>query len=378
MRGLPQEAVETLKEKFAEYYARRQPPLPPGFAQREFGFGFEKKIDFRHKAFTSKREFDYYFESQAPLYASYSAAYYSLPDARPMERKDWLGADLVFDFDEPRLPKEHYEKEHSALLCPKCLQAILDDALLLKEEYLESDFGFSKKDIELVFSGNKGYHCHVRSDAVHDLRQEARRELLEYVKGPNSMLRKVSEERVKVLRGPDAHSLGWGRRFYNAAVRAFDSKDSLRAYGLREPKLSRVFEDKERVLHLLAKGNWDAFTGLEKLWGGVFESVSAKCALNPDAQVTLDLARLIRLPESLHGGTGLLAAAVKHSKFNPLSNAVAFSWRRKESVRLKKEVIVEMGGETLELKAGENEVPEAVAVLLEAKGLTSLSARKPS
>ena len=370
MRPLPEEALETLKRKFEEYYARKQPPLPPGFAQREFGFGFEKKIDFRHKAFTSNRDFDYYFKSQAPLYASYSAAYYSLPGARPMERKDWLGADLIFDFDEPRLPKEHYEKEHSALLCPKCLQAILDDTILLKENYLEADFGFSKKDTLLVFSGNKGYHCHVRAEAVHDLKQEARRELLEYTKGPKSMLRKVRDGRVKVLRGPSAQSLGWGKRFYDEAVHAFDSKDALRAYGLREPKISKVFKDKERVLSLLAKGNWDAFTGMEKAWERVFESVRAKYALNPDAQVTLDLARLIRLPDSLHGGTGLLAATVKHPNFNPLSNAVAFSWRRKESVRLKKAIIVEMGGETLELREGENEVPEAVAVLLEAKGLT--------
>lgn len=360
-----------IREKFKAYYSRHSPPLPLDFGQREFGFGFETKIDYRHKAFANKREFEEYFAVQAPLYASHSCAVYRYPDARPMEKKEWLGADLVFDFDAPRLPKEHYaSKEHNALLCPRCLHAVLNDALQLTEEFLWGDFGLSKRDTILVYSGNKGYHVHVRSNAVRGLRQEERRELLEYVNGPKQLLRKQKIGRVEVLRGPSSHAKGWHAKYYHEALKAIGSVEGMRQLGLSKPKATKILADAERVKAGLAKGNWDAFAGLEDFWLKVFEETKKKHALQPDAQVTLDLARLIRLPGSLHGGTGLIAATVEKPNFNPLRDAVAFSWRRMERVRLTAPLAVEMADEVLELKTGENEVPEAVAVLLEAKGKT--------
>ena len=68
--------------------------------RREFGFGgWEKKIEFRHMAFRSAEDLRMALVRDRPLYVSASSAYYEYPDARPMPRKHWLGADLVFDLD---------------------------------------------------------------------------------------------------------------------------------------------------------------------------------------------------------------------------------------------------------------------------------------
>ncbi|MFA4946806.1 MAG: DNA primase catalytic subunit PriS [Candidatus Micrarchaeia archaeon] len=364
------EAVQTdLKRKFAEYYTRKQPPLPPDYAQREYGFGFEKKIDYRHKAFGSAREFAEYFAVQAPLYASYSTAVYRYPDARPMEAKEWLGADLAFDFDVPRLPKEHFASpEHNPIVCRKCLDAILKDARQLVEEYLTGDFGFSKQDVTLVYSGSKGYHVHVRAQAVRALGQEARRRLLDYIKGPKDLLERVPDNRKIMLRGPTASSAGWNGKFYSRALAALETVESMRAFGLSKAKAERINNERERSLALLAKGNWDFQPGLEKFWVAVFEETRREHSLEPDAQVTLDLARLIRLPDSLHGSTGFLAATVAKPNFDPLRDAIAFSWRRTERVNAKEAFCFELANETIEVKQGENELPEAAAVLLAGKG----------
>jgi len=371
MRGLREEAGQEvnalLQKKFVEYYRRAKPPLPLDYAQREYGFGFETKIDYRHKAFKSRRDFDAFFEAQAPLYASHSCAVYRTPDARPMERKGWEGADLVFDFDAPRLDAGHYEsREHNALLCPRCLETVLADSRQLMEEFLFADFGFSKKETILVYSGNKGYHVHVRSNALRELRQDERRELLEFVNGPKKdLLVRSKDERHAVLRGPTAESKGWHKKFYCEAEAALADP---KAAGFSKPKTAKIEADRKWATAALAKGNWGFLPDLEKVWERVWLETKRKHALNPDAQVTLDLARLIRLPGSLHGGTGFAAAIVDRPDFDPLKHALAFSMKRTEAVRTSDAFIVELGGEARTVKAGENEVPEAVAVLLAAKG----------
>src|SRR3989338_1665701 len=107
-----------LSEYFRNHYARNL-RAPPSLEQREFGFGFDKKIDFRHKAFASARDFGSFVEREAPLYMSFSAAYYRFPDAQPMEKKEFLGADLAFDLD------AHYDHEgHNNLQCRHCFEKV--------------------------------------------------------------------------------------------------------------------------------------------------------------------------------------------------------------------------------------------------------------
>jgi hypothetical protein len=77
---------------FQQFYKTHQVSVP-SVSMREFGFGYEKKIDLRHKSFQSQKELQEYFVSKVPLYASYSAAFYEYPAARPMNAKNFLKAD---------------------------------------------------------------------------------------------------------------------------------------------------------------------------------------------------------------------------------------------------------------------------------------------
>ena len=53
-------------------------------------------------------------------------------------------------------------------------------------DFLLDDFGFSEQEIELVFSGGRGYHFHIRSPKVLTLGSAERREIVNYVSGKRS------------------------------------------------------------------------------------------------------------------------------------------------------------------------------------------------
>ena len=90
-----------------------------------------------------------------------------------------------------------------------------------------------------------------------------------------------------------------------------------------------------------------------------------------DEPVTSDTKRLIRLPGSLHGKTGLKVVVLQRDEleaFDPLTDAVAFG---DEMVRImpKKPMSVTLRGATFDLRPGEPvSVPEPVAVMAVARG----------
>ncbi|OIO26466.1 hypothetical protein AUJ15_01240 [Candidatus Micrarchaeota archaeon CG1_02_55_41] len=353
-----------IQEKFKEYYSRRQPPAPPRCGEREFGVGYEKKIDLRHLHFRDEAALKDYFREEAPLYASYSIAYYDLPAARPMKNKGFTGADLAFDFDVARIG----EHAHNPLICRPCLEAILRDALLLKEEFLEADFGFSSKEIALNYSGNKGYHVHVRGDEVRELDGNARRQLLQYVRGPEvAPLTEARHGTRKLLHGPGRGQTGWNAKFLHAAQEAVRNASEESLKGLLPKKVrEQLLADKEGMVNALEEGRWEL--RLRPLWEQAFQDLKREKGLEPDAQVSLDLARLIRLPDSLHGSTGLLAKTIDRPDFDPFKHALAFSTGKRESAELLRRVEFEFAGQEWALE-GRVLVPEAIAVFLDGQGL---------
>ena len=92
-----------------------------------------------------------------------------------------------------------------------------------------------------------------------------------------------------------------------------------------------------------------------------------------DEPVTSDIKRLIRLPSSLHGKTGLSVVPVSRGQleaFAPLRDAVPGAWSdRPVRIRLRSALNVEMRGETFNLNEGPVAVPEYLAVFAAARGL---------
>jgi len=362
-----------LKKKFSEYYSKNL-PLPAELARREFGFGWDKKIDYRHKAFASPEEFRYFMANEAPLYCSYSTAYYELPAARPMEKKGFLGTDIVFDTDRQYTDEPH---KHNSLICPYCLERARQDALRLHEEFVCGDFGFSPAETSVNFSGSKGFHVHIAGAAVRQLSQSARSQLVDYVQADGVELARLvtgmagdkeKGKRTKAagMRGPGRDSTGWAKKVfdYSAGFVSRASLDSFKEAGFNAKQAEKIVEEKEFVLKKMGEGNWDAVPGLEKLWKKTVPWTIEKKKVVVDRSVTTDQARLIRLPGSLHGDTGLIAKKCNLKTFDPLKDAVAFG---SEIVRVRPEedVVVPLGGEEREIKANASvDVPMAAAILL--------------
>ena len=215
--------------------------------QREFGFGgWEKKIEFRHIRVKNEAELRMRLVSEAPLYVSHSVGYYEFPDARPMPKKNWLGADLVFDLD---------AEGHACgkFTCQKCLEDVKADAIKLIEEFLLPDFGFSKQELSVNFSGSRGYHVHVRNSAVMQLDREARREIADYVSGTGLAFERLFWNEGKKFFGPSPLQGGYGGKFARAFVKRLEDEE----FALSISRKLKKPEEKAKLVSSIAEGNWD-------------------------------------------------------------------------------------------------------------------------
>ncbi len=92
-----------------------------------------------------------------------------------------------------------------------------------------------------------------------------------------------------------------------------------------------------------------------------------------DEPVTSDIKRLIRMPSSLHGKTGLAVVPLTRDAidtFRPLRDAVPRAWTEEPvEVRVTSRINLEMRDETFNLAPGVNDVPQFLAIFLLARGL---------
>ncbi|MEM4554455.1 MAG: DNA primase catalytic subunit PriS [Candidatus Anstonellaceae archaeon] len=318
----PTPEEEFVREAFAQHYKKVLLSVP-GIEQREFGFGgWEKKIEFRHIKIKSAVELQGKLSSEVPLYVSYSVSYYEFPDARPMPKKSWLGADLVFDLD----AQPH---ECGKFTCSSCLQKVKQDTIRLIEEFLVADFGIQKHEIEVNFSGSRGYHVHVRNPNILKLDREARREIADYIGGVGLAFDRFFWKDGKKLFGPKPTEEGYRGKF----ATAFCSK--LEDEGFAASIWRRLKTEKGRLKEAISWGDWGrcGIPGFEKKLQKAFEEMKGELCVRIDSNVTADVTKLIRLPDSLHGGSGLAAKKVKSlDNFDPMKDALVFG---KEEVKVR-------------------------------------------
>ncbi len=362
---------EYLRRKLSEYYDKHSVLAPPRIDQREFGAGSDKKIDFRHLAFRDENTMNTYIRTSVPLYISYSAGYYEFPDKRPMARKNWQSADLIFDLD-----ADEYETscDHDAsMVCDICMSRVTEEAVRLVEDFLIPDFGFSKGEIISVFSGNRGYHLHIRREDAQQLSQQGRKELLDYLSSrglePNALGFRMEGH----LRGPSTAEKGWGgkiARHLSKLIAGGDAKELAKKAGVGLPSAKRIIANKHEVINGLEQGHWDKVNVRRDSWERAFKHVAASLSVKVDQGVTMDVSRLIRLPTSIHGGTGFVACYIRNlGKFDPLKDPIVLG-TSVERVKGLKDMDVRLGDETIEFRAGkEMDLPEYAAYYGCAKGL---------
>jgi len=372
---------EYLRGRFSDYYRRADLTLPPAADDREWGHipwtaGGTTMV--RHQSLLSMGDLGGFLVDEAPQHVYFSTAYWDDPGAPTMEEKGWRGADLVFDLDADHLPGVDPEATAYADMLAACKEELLD---LL--DLLEGDFDF--RDPEVVFSGGRGYHVHVRDPAVRDLDGEARREIVDYLRAadldPDDLIetRATGPTTRRVLRTEG----GWGRRVHRRLVafveeiRDLDEDEALERLqeleGIGEGRATTLLGAFERTPEAIREGNVEAGgPGVRLLVRALGEETFAAESAPIDEPVTTDTRRLIRFPGSLHGGTGLVVRRLDRdavADFDPLDDAVPERFRGRDiRIEVTDPGEVSVDGDTFTLRAGEQTVRESVGVFLMARG----------
>jgi DNA primase small subunit len=375
-----------LRGRFRDHYRRQAPSLPPAANEREWGFipwseGSTTMV--RHRSMLDLGDLGDFLARKRPRHVYFSAGRYRDPGAGTMSEKDWQDADLVFDLDADHLPRVDPERDNYGEMLSTC-----KDALVRLLSFLEDDFGFN--DLSIVFSGSRGYHVHVRDEAVRRLGREARREIVDYVRGVGIDFERVVESEPVGGMGRETpaqkRSLsttgGWSRRVHrrvDAVVDELlsmddaDAIDRLRSYeGIGEGKANAILTAAASNREAIAAGNIDIHPAFISLVRTLVNDTVEREIAPIDEPVTTDLNRLIRLPGSLHGGTGLAVRPIDREQleaFDPLVDAVPSTFESQEiAVSVTDPGTVDLGGDTFTVSAGPETLPEYVGIFLMARG----------
>jgi len=347
---------------FRDYYKNTRIEVP-AVEQREFGVGgFKKKIESRHMGFVSDLALNNYLVSEPPLYISHSIAYYKYPEATPMENKDWMGGGLIFDLD-----------VHAGMfLSGEEIEQVTNDAISL-EEILVAEFGVAKEEILRVFSGGRGYHLHITSSKFRKLEGDERREISDYMSGVGIRFENFFDQVDRYrLEGPKLCDWGYRGRFCRIIEKTLASEPGKIHRGLARDEAGR-----NKIISCMEDGNWSK-SPIKDIKERAIKIAQEKMKLSTvdvDTGVTIDTKRLIRVPNTIHGSTGLVAKKLdKFEGFEPYRDALAFG---SEALKIKAEVDLasqEFANSTMEkMKKGEEkEVPKSYGMYLLLKEAATL------
>lgn len=398
--------IHWLQDQYAGWYRENPPPMPDRFTRREFGFilwpdrpGPPPFV--RHRAYEEADRFHWYLQRAGPHSVYYSTAYYRRPGEMKMLDKQWLGAELIFDLDADHLVEaEKAKAEGHEMPLSQQLALVKTSFKRLLDDFLFGDFGLTEDDVWITFSGGRGYHAHVVESRLMQLDSKARREVVDYITGKiptergtekpdlstfireetvfaearGQFVKKVTQERMAPATAP-----GWPGRITRTLVQQLrthvleaDPKaavkwlDDLEGVGAdRAKEFQRRLDT--HMLDRIAQGYIDQGRVARALCRHVLEEATLPMAKGEtDEPVTADVKRLIRLPGSLHGKSGLKVVTLRRDNlddFDPLRDAVAFSTEEEVTINPRNDQSVTLGGKQVSVKKGEaTKVPLAHAV----------------
>ena len=308
-----------------------------------------------------------------------------------MDEKEWMGAELIFDLD-----ADHLEGA-AEMTYAQMLVKIRSEMINLVDSFLLGDLGFSEDQVHITFSGGRGYHAHVRTPDVMGLGTHERRELVDYITGTGLNIdwvfpfNRVATSQVVTGTGvrtnvakdrliPPEDSGGWKLRMRNGLMDVVNDfcdgdvksikteypsiKGSGNATVLKaqdELRKSRNVLFRKNTMAVLSQSTQTMLVKIMK------EDVAYRLSGEVDEPVTADIKRLIRLPGSVHGKSGLRVTPITRSQltdFDPLQMAVPEEYSDDPvKITMRRPASLDMKGERFTLD-GETEVPEFAAVFL--------------
>ncbi len=377
-----------IKSRFQQYYRKANITIPSHLENREWGIiSFDEMPETvmrRHKSFETSAQVSDYLSAMAPAHVYHSVACYRYPNAPTMKEKQWIQADLIFDLDADHLPDA--KKNYADML-----HHVKEETLKLYD-FLISDFGFSEEYIKIVFSGGRGYHFHITDPRVLSLESAHRREIVDYISGrgldmdniitKKAIIGDVGSENASRLSLPSQDEGGWGARINHYIVSYLENiaktgdakKRFMKFEGIGKTsaeKLVTIFQDREQI-EKIKKGNIDPLSTINRSFlHHLADDAVLFNRASVDEPVTGDIKRLIRLPGSLHGKSGMQVKELTIStleEFEPLNDAIAFS-DKPVKLKLMKPFSVQMRGNDLQLEEGRHELPEYAAIYLMCRGV---------
>jgi len=391
-------AEQLIRQKFQQYYLAHNKGfyLPPSPEEREYGFLlFKEKFMVRHRAFRDPSLLLAAIRDLVPAHIYFSTAYYQQPTA-PMDEKGWKRADLVFDIDAYHLdtsckpehdtwkckscgilgkggapkvcPKCKNDRlEEQTWLCAQCLQHAKEETSKLLE-ILYSDFGVDPSDTHVFFSGHRGYHVHVYSNDLGLVGEEERREIANYVLGQGlepelHELEELKSGGTTVIEGPQIGQPGWRGRMVAGIYDVLGEEGEQVGLSAAQTR-TLMAQDRDK---LFGRPFWSSVKGIGlTTWKALSSKAVEKRSAKIDSVVTTDVHRLIRLPGTLNGHTGLMAMKVQKERFDefdPFNESLAFYGNMK--VRVKDSPQFELGHRQFGPYQNEEiELPSYAAMLL--------------
>ncbi|MCR4335670.1 MAG: hypothetical protein NUV57_03985 [archaeon] len=362
-----------LRSILKDYYNSVEVTTVPDIRSREFGFGeFGKKISSRHLTFSDNKQLNFFLRERTPFYISYSNAHYEFPDRRPMEKKILLGADIIYEFDADdietecklshdswvckscdakgkgnleRCPECGFGVKVEEWVCPECVgETKKQTQTLLK--ILEEDFSFND-GISINFSGSKGFHTHIRGDNIQSLSKAARLELLDYITATNLDLKSLGfvYSSKKVFHCPKKNvAMGWSKKLLDGIENLLDEGDvskisamaSRNKHNVTEGTVKKLLKEKQNIMSGMERGFLLSLPGFkaDRFWESVLKYIAEEKMLGVDRQTSIDINKIIRVPNTIHGSTGMNAMELSREElpsFDALKETVVFSG---EEVRL--------------------------------------------
>jgi len=327
--------LQRLIREFQLYYRERARMIfAPEVEKREFMFmGFDDVVR-RYISFKSLDSLRSYMADIVPRHAYYSVGLYRRPEMRKMEQRGLEGAEILFDIDATGLKGCSYdlyfcencshEQDSEMAVCPSCgsdkikkMDGIDERCIAIARaevkkllKILREDFGLKDDDILVSYTGNRGFHVRILAKDFLKLGKEERAEIAGYIGAKGFDYEVFSSSGGYRFPKPDEG--GWRGRFSRALISI-----------LRENGMEEIAKDVEQGKPIersfMRKRRWI----MEKAVSRMREE-----AANIDEAVTFDIQRLTRVPNSLHGKTGLRAMTLTYGEldeFNPFLDAIGLS-----------------------------------------------------
>ena len=395
-----------LKSKIKEYYKNHFISVPD-IEKREFGYGiYNRKILDRNISFKNDYELNTFLREKSPFYLSYSCASYKYPSAKPTSAKGYLKGDFVLEYDADDIPtpckKKHDSWECkkcgekgkgnitkcpkcgartkiSEWICDKCIDATKKQTKRLYN-ILTYEFGFSNEEIKITFSGHKGFHTKIVSNKIANLKQNERIELIDYITEEGLNFKELGF--VKDNKGSikfTGKRLGKSQKYLQyikTIIEKKDSSDLLNYFGpnTSTQTINKIMRNKNKALKLLESGEfYKPRKDSVDLWYNLLDNLKEKQRLYIDRQTTIDINKIVRCPNTIHGGSMLISKNVNIDEiddFKPFEDAKIDLPEKTLKIHLKKVPRLLLNNEIFGPYEDEIvELPSTFAIYFLAKGV---------